>query len=178
MKNGLRPHFSIMLEWTCPLPSEVESMPRPTRVVIPGLPHHVTHRGNRCSDIFRETEDREIYLRLLQKHANQDGVSVCAYTLMTNHVHLIVIPERDESLSDMIQNVHGAYAQYSMVNTDLRVTYGKAFFFVRAGYSSSVERGPVCRGESGKSRACPKSPTLPLVKCGLALWNAHRPAAF
>jgi putative transposase len=74
------------------------------------LPHHVTHRGNRCSDIFRETEDREIYLWLLQKHANQDGVSVCAYALMTNHVHLIVIPERDESLSDMIQNVHGAYA--------------------------------------------------------------------
>src|SRR2546426_7177457 len=86
------------------------AMPRPARVVIPGLPHHLTHRGNRRADIFKECEDREIYLRLLRKYAVNNGVLVDAYSLMPNHVHLIVIPEREESLSNMVQEAHGTYA--------------------------------------------------------------------
>ena len=85
-------------------------MPRPDRVVIPGLPHHLNHRGNRCQDIFRESEDREIYQRLLRKHAKENGVQINSYTLMSNHVHLVVVPEHEESLSAMIQEAHGPYA--------------------------------------------------------------------
>jgi REP-associated tyrosine transposase len=37
-------------------------MPKPERVVVAGLPHHLTHRGNRREEIFRETEDFKTYL--------------------------------------------------------------------------------------------------------------------
>jgi len=85
-------------------------MPRPARVVIPGLPHHVTHRGNRRGDIFKETEDYKTYLRLLRKHSERNGVALNGYCLMPNHIHLIAIPARGDSLSDLVQEVDGTYA--------------------------------------------------------------------
>ena len=44
-------------------------MPRLARIVIPGLPHHVTQRGNHRQDVFLREEDRTIYLELLQEQA-------------------------------------------------------------------------------------------------------------
>ena len=38
------------------------TMPRLVRAVIPGLPHHVTQRGNYRQDVFLREEDRTIYL--------------------------------------------------------------------------------------------------------------------
>lgn len=37
-------------------------MARLARVVIPDLPHHVTHRGNRRGDIFMRDDDLAVYL--------------------------------------------------------------------------------------------------------------------
>src|SRR5262245_21739334 len=106
VKRATTPFF-FRVTVAAPLPTRDVSMPRPARVVIPGLPHHLTHRGNRRVDISRQTEDFEIYLRLLRKHSHRNGVSVEAYSLMPNHVHLVAIPEREESLSDMVQEVDG-----------------------------------------------------------------------
>ena len=39
-------------------------------------------------------------------------VSVLAFCLMTNHVHLVVVPERADSLAVLFRRVHGRYAQY------------------------------------------------------------------
>ena len=72
-------------------------MSRVGRVVVPGFPHHVTQRGNRRSDVFVTDADREAYLTLLGKYASRYGLSVWAYCLMNNHIHLIVVPEREES---------------------------------------------------------------------------------
>jgi putative transposase len=88
-------------------------------VVIPGLPHHVTHRGNRRLDIFRQPEDCEIYLRLLRKHADQNGVEIEGYSLMPNHVHLVAIPRHEESLSNMVQEADGTYATIFNAKYDL-----------------------------------------------------------
>ena len=40
-------------------------MARLARVVIPGLPHHVTQRGNRRSRIFFDDDDYALYRDLL-----------------------------------------------------------------------------------------------------------------
>ena len=85
-------------------------MPRRMRVVVPDLPHHVTHRGNRRKETFREPEDYEVYLRLLRKYALRYGLRIWAYTLMPNHTHLVVVPSKQESLSDAIQCVDSTYA--------------------------------------------------------------------
>ena len=85
-------------------------MPKQPRVVIPGLPHHITHRSNRGEDVFVEAVDRELYLRLLRKYATRSGVRVAAYCLMTNHVHLVVIPKNSKSLGEAIGTTHGHFA--------------------------------------------------------------------
>jgi len=71
-------------------------MARLARIVVPGLPHHVTQRGNRREAIFFEDGDHEVYLDLLAEQTLKAGVAVWAYCLMPNHVHLILKPERPD----------------------------------------------------------------------------------
>ncbi len=74
-------------------------MPRTSRVVIPGCPHHVTQRGNNRQDVFFADADRRRYLELLTEQAARFGVAVEGYCLMTNHVHLVVVPSSADSLA-------------------------------------------------------------------------------
>ena len=67
-------------------------MSRLARIVVPGLPHHVTQRGNRREAIFFEDGDQEVYRNLLAEQARKYDVGVWAYCLMPNHVHLILKP--------------------------------------------------------------------------------------
>ena len=87
-------------------------MPRPLRFVIPGLPHHVTQRGNYRQSTFPEEQDYLGYLRLLREHAVHFGVSVQAYCLMPNHTHLILVPAKEDALPRMMQRLHADYARY------------------------------------------------------------------
>ena len=85
-------------------------MGRVARAVVAGCPHHVTQRGNRRGDVFEVDEDREAYLALLGQYMAKHGVSLWAYCLMTNHVHLIVVPEEEQSLSRALRDAHTVYA--------------------------------------------------------------------
>src|SRR5262245_24985080 len=67
-------------------------MAKPDRVVVAGLPHHITNRGNRRELIFKETEDYQTYLRLLRRAIERYQVRLWSYALMPNHVHLVAIP--------------------------------------------------------------------------------------
>ena len=79
-------------------------------MVVPGLPHHVTQRGNRREPIFFKAEDHEVYLRILAKQARQHGVEIWAYCLMPNHVHLIMVPGDERGLSRAVGEAHRLYA--------------------------------------------------------------------
>ena len=63
-------------------------MARIARVVVPGLPDHVTQRGDRRELVFFEADDYRPYRRLAAAAARRAGISVWAYCLMPNHVHL------------------------------------------------------------------------------------------
>ena len=52
-----------------------------------------------------------LYLQLLRENIEQAGVQVLAYCLMTNHVHFVVVPEREDSLSVLFGRADGRYAQ-------------------------------------------------------------------
>jgi putative transposase len=86
-------------------------MARLSRVVVPGLPHHVTQRGVRSLPIFRDDRDRESYLGLLHEQAREFGLSFQAWCLMPNHVHLIVTPKHPESLARGIGEAHRLYTR-------------------------------------------------------------------
>jgi putative transposase len=87
-------------------------MSRLPRIAVPELPHHVTHRGNRKADIFRDDIDRQVYIKLLAANCNEYSVRIWAWCLMTNHVHLIVVPKEENSLSKAFQRTHGDFASY------------------------------------------------------------------
>lgn len=81
-------------------------------MVIPVVAHHVTQRGNYRQDVFFTEADRRVYRALLRESAKRHGLGVSAYCLMTNHVHLVMTPEREESLVKALGRTHLMYAQY------------------------------------------------------------------
>jgi putative transposase len=80
--------------------------------VLPGVPCHITQRGVDCRETFSCDSDRRTYVQLLQHNLADAQVRLLGWCLMTNHVHLIAIPERDDSLAVLLRRVHGRYAQY------------------------------------------------------------------
>jgi putative transposase len=74
--------------------------------------HHVTQRGTDRQIVFYTRRDRQVYLGLLKEHSLRAGLAVLAYCLMPNHVHLIVIPNEEDTLAVALRRTHGRYAQY------------------------------------------------------------------
>ena len=81
------------------------------RVVVPGVAHHVTQRGNRRERVFRRKADYARYLSLLSEYAADRGLAIHAYCLMANHLHLIAVPRETGSLAGTLKPVHLRYAQ-------------------------------------------------------------------
>ena len=86
-------------------------MPRNARVVAPGLPYHITQRGTNRQRVFFTAGDRSLYLSLIRENQAHAGVRILAYCLMTNHVHFVVIPEREDSLAVLFGRANGRYSQ-------------------------------------------------------------------
>ena len=87
-------------------------MPRVARIVVPGIPYHITQRGNRREDVFFCDGDRNVYLKLLLEYARKHGLAVKGYCLMTNHLHVVAVPERESTLGEVFKPVHLRYAQH------------------------------------------------------------------
>ncbi|MGO9006438.1 MAG: transposase [Beijerinckiaceae bacterium] len=85
-------------------------MARLARVVIPGLPHHVTQRGNGRSRVFFSDADYALYRDLLAASCRSAGVDVWAWCLMPSHVHLILTPRDEDGLRRALAPVHRRYA--------------------------------------------------------------------
>ena len=65
-------------------------MSRPLRIEICGGWYHVTARGNERKKIFRDDQDHQRFLELLEEWVDRFGVRLHAYVLMENHYHLLV----------------------------------------------------------------------------------------
>jgi len=84
-------------------------MGRIARVVVPGLPHHVTQRGNRRLPTFFQDDDYRLYLDLLAEECRRHAVEIWAYSLMPNHSHLVPIPSTEAGLAAAIGETHRRY---------------------------------------------------------------------
>lgn len=89
-------------------------MPRQARIVAPGVPHHVTQRGNRRQRTFFRDGDYRAYLQIAAEAFREAAVEVWAYCLMPNHVHLIATPRDPEGLAQAVGATHLRYTR--MVN--------------------------------------------------------------
>ena len=72
----------------------------------------MTQRGNERCDLFFTSDDRSVYLGLLKQYAELHAVEVLGYCLMTNHVHLTLIPQRANALAMLLREVQMRYSQY------------------------------------------------------------------
>jgi putative transposase len=95
-------------------------MARLARVVIPGLPHHVTQRGNRREAVFFGDDDYQAYLDLVAGAARRSGTEIWAYCLMPNHVHFIMTPTTSDGLRATFAEAHRRYA--ARIHARLKVT--------------------------------------------------------
>ena len=114
--------------------------------------------------IFDTVEGRLIYLDLLRNCAERFGLSIWAYCLMSNHVHLLAVPSKADSLARALGRVHADYARY--LNT-CRRSRGHVW---QARYFSCpladqhlwramvyIERNPVRAGLSARAKDYPWS---------------------
>lgn len=86
-------------------------MARLARIVVPGVAHHVTQRGNRRQPVFFGEADHAAYVALVSAACREHGVRCLAWCLMTNHVHLILVPEDADGLRGALAEAHRLYSR-------------------------------------------------------------------
>jgi len=80
-------------------------------VVVAGVPHHVTQRGNNRDPIFLSDSDRARYLTILGQESRRYSLRILGYCLMTNHVHLVVVPDTEKSFSKALGRASYGYTR-------------------------------------------------------------------
>ena len=147
-------------------------MARMARVVAVGHPHHVTQRGNLGGRVFETDGDRRFYLDLLADGMARFGLRVWAHCLMTNHIHLVCVPEAEHALSKVLARVHGRLAQRINRRRKQRGHLWQGRFYACPMDESHcwaairyVERNPVRAGLVAKAEDYPWSSAR--VHCGI-----------
>jgi len=87
-------------------------MPRISRSIAVGYPHHITQRGNYRQAVFDHADDYSYYLNRLAHYSRKYGLDIWAYCLMPNHVHFVGVPGGADSFAKTFNTVHMLYAQY------------------------------------------------------------------
>jgi len=79
---------------------------------IPGVPCHLVQRGNNREPCFFADDDYQYYLECIRQGLKRYKARLHAYVLMTNHVHLLITPDYEDSLPRMMQLIGRQYVQY------------------------------------------------------------------
>ena len=82
------------------------------RNFVPGMPHHIIVRGNNRRRIFSYKRDMERFVWDVGRALLATRALLHAMTLMSNHVHLIVMAHELAQLSAFVKKFAQRYAQY------------------------------------------------------------------
>jgi putative transposase len=88
-------------------------MARIPRTILPGVPIHVTVRGNDRVRIFYSDQDHLAYRTLLLEMSRAEGCAIHAWVLMPNHVHLFLTPPHASAASRMMQRIGVRFVRYA-----------------------------------------------------------------
>ena len=86
-------------------------MPRHGRLDIKGAVYHVISRGWNRQTLYKDSCDRNEFLRRLAESLNQTGCRCYAWVLMNNHFHLLLSPLQGP-LSTLLRKLLTGYAVY------------------------------------------------------------------
>jgi len=87
-------------------------MPRRARVVFEGVVHHITQRGNYRQNVFEDDSDKRKYVEFIREYSQKYGMKIYAYCLMSNHVHFIAAPVKEDSLAMTFKYSNMRYSSY------------------------------------------------------------------
>lgn len=148
-------------------------MPRRKRIVALDVPHHVTQRGNNRRTVFFDDGDREVYLSLLVENCERFGVGLMGFCLMTNHVHVVAVPKRANSLAKAFGRTHHDYARWLHIrrresghlwqNRFFSCPMDEAYCWATLAY---IERNPVRAGLVARAEDSPWSSAAMHLGCG------------
>ncbi|WP_090957430.1 transposase [Nitrosospira sp. Nsp18] len=82
-------------------------------------------RGNNRTEIFCAEADYRFYLDKLRLACEKHGCDIHAYVLMTNHMHLLVTPQEEQSLSEVLQMLGVIMSNFSITATGALACCGK-----------------------------------------------------
>jgi putative transposase len=134
-------------------------MPRSARLVVPAVPHHLTHRGNNKQRTFFADSD---YLRYLGAACADTATAIWAWCLMPNHVHLILVPSSCDGLAAVMRRTQGRYTRA------INAREGRVGHLWQARFASFVMDEPYLL-------ACARYVELNPVRAGLATRAEHWP---
>lgn len=86
-------------------------MAKKKRIWYPGAVYHITNRGNRRSDIFKDEEDYQVYLTILEQTMEKYPYVLYSYCLMTNHIHL-QLETIDIEIWNIMRYINISYSKY------------------------------------------------------------------
>jgi len=84
-------------------------MPREARDSRGYETYHIVVQGKRGTCLFREEEDKRLYLEKLEKGCRAEGTALLAYCILPDHLHL-VIEEKEGNVSGLMRRVHVMFA--------------------------------------------------------------------
>ena len=87
-------------------------MPRRARLMLAGIPVHITHRGNNRQRCFYAESDYAFYLFHLRRLLPHSQCWLHAYCLMSNHVHLLLTPQKLDSCARLMKRLAQLHTQY------------------------------------------------------------------
>ena len=85
---------------------------REPRLIIPGAPHHLIHRGNNRRSIFSYDPERQFFLLLVAEAREKFEIPIHAIALLSNHVHMMIVPPSQEAASGFVHSFAQRYAQW------------------------------------------------------------------
>lgn len=85
------------------------TMPRGARLDAPGTLHHVIVRGIERGSIVRDDNDREDFVCRMGRLAKSTGTTIYAWSLMTNHAH-VLLKSGEAGLSVFMRKLLTGYA--------------------------------------------------------------------
>jgi putative transposase len=153
-------------------------MPRRQRLVVPGVPHHITQRGNNRGQVFDSDADRIIFLDLLARYSQQYGLAIWSYCLMTNHFHLVAEPANQSAMANTLGRVESDFARFVNVHRRSSGHLWQARYYsvpMDAAHCwravAYVERNPVRAGMVDAAENHPWSSAAARIgKCAAPLW--------
>jgi putative transposase len=107
-------------------------MARPPRIILPGIPVHITQRGNDRVRTFHSDDDYAHYRNILAETARDSGCAIHAWVLMPNHVHLLLTPVDVTSASLLMKRVGIRYVRH------VNARYGRTGTLWEGRFRSSI----------------------------------------